>query len=174
MHFRARGGKAINGRVTSILVVLILTLVTSACGGGAPTDTPVPPTDTPAPPTDTPVPPTDTPIPLTPEPEVDFTDPTSVLQAVFTAAQTENFAVLSGLCDPLGESDDDTAMICAITDDHPDKDMFIEYFATGKVNGDAVINGDRAEVPFLFGPDGDREETMGFVQRDGQWYLSDF
>jgi len=105
---------------------------------------------------------------------LDFTDPISVLQAVFTAAQTEDFTVLSSLCDPLGENDDDTAMICDITADHPTKETFIEHFAQGKINGDAIINGDSAQVPFLFGPDGDQEETMNLIQRDGKWYLSDF
>ena len=105
---------------------------------------------------------------------VDFTDPAGVLQAVFTAAQTEDFSVLSGLCDPQGESDEDTTFICAITADHPDKDSFVEYFAQAQIAGDAVIDGDRAEIPFLFGPDGDQAETMGLVQRDGKWYLSDF
>ncbi len=105
---------------------------------------------------------------------VDLTDPASVLQAVFTAAQTEDFSVLSSLCDPQGENDDDTAFICAITADHPEKDSFVEYFAQAQIAGDAVIDGDRAEIPFLFGPDGDREETMGLIQRDGKWYLSDF
>jgi tetratricopeptide (TPR) repeat protein len=105
---------------------------------------------------------------------VDFTDPVSVLQAVFTAAQAEDFAVLSNLCDPQGENDDDTALICAITADHPDKDSFVEYFAQAKVAGEVAIDGDRAEIPFLFGPDGDQEETMGLIQRDGKWYLSDF
>jgi tetratricopeptide (TPR) repeat protein len=108
-------------------------------------------------------------------PSVDFTDPVSVLQAVFTAAQTEDFSVLSGLCDPRGENDGDTAFICAITADHPDKDSFVAYFAKAKVVGDAVIDGDRAEIPFLFGPDGDQgETTMGLVKREGKWYLSDF
>jgi len=105
---------------------------------------------------------------------VDFSDPVSVLQAVFTAAQTEDFGVLSSLCDPRGENDGDTALICAITPDHPDKDSFVEYFAQARVAGDAVIDGDRAEIPFLFGPGGDQEETMGLVNREGRWYLSGF
>jgi tetratricopeptide (TPR) repeat protein len=105
---------------------------------------------------------------------IDLTDPVNVLQAVFTAAQTENFSVLSGLCDPQGESDADTMFICAITADHPDKGSFVEYFAQAQIAGDVVIDGDRAEIPFLFGPDGDQEETMGLIQRGGKWYLSDF
>ena len=105
---------------------------------------------------------------------VDFTDPVSVLQAVFTAARTEDFAALSGLCDPRGENDDDTALICAITAEHPDKDSFVEYFAPARVAGNAAVDGDRAEIPFLFGPDGAQQETMGLVQREGKWYLTDF
>ncbi|MCP4539369.1 MAG: tetratricopeptide repeat protein [Chloroflexi bacterium] len=105
---------------------------------------------------------------------VDFTDPVNVLQAVFTAAQTEDLGILSSLCDPLGEGDEDTMFICAITADHPDKDSFVEYFTQAQIASDVVIDGDRAEIPFLFGPDGDQEETMGLVQRDGKWYLSDF
>jgi len=105
---------------------------------------------------------------------VDFTDPASVLQAVFTAAQTEDFAVLSSLCDPRGEGDEDTTFICTITADHPDKDSFVAYFAQARIAGEVAIDGDRAEIPFLFGPDGDQEETMGLIQRDGKWYLSDF
>ncbi len=50
------------------VLVLIVVLISLACGGAStptpvPTDTPVPPTDTPVPPTDTPVPPTKTPTP---------------------------------------------------------------------------------------------------------------
>lgn len=83
------------------LVLLLLSLFVSACGGtpppdtaateqaalaateaAAPTDTPIPPTDTPEPPTETPVPtntpepPTDTPTPTdTPEPPTDTPEP---------------------------------------------------------------------------------------------------
>ena len=79
-------------------------------------------------------------------------------------------------CDPLGENDSDTQMICDIATDETNREEFIEYFATGKISGEARIsrNGAEAEVPFLFGPDGDREETMNLINRDGQWYLSSF
>ena len=92
-------------------------------------------------------------------------------RTAFAAAQTGDFILLSDLCDPLGGNDGDTELICAITDDHADKDMFIETFARAKLNSDAVISGDRAEVAFLFGPDGDEEETMVPIQREGKWYL---
>ncbi len=49
-------------RLSSLsVVVLILSLIVSACAGATPTPTPVPPTPTPVPPTPTPVPPTPTP-----------------------------------------------------------------------------------------------------------------
>jgi len=105
---------------------------------------------------------------------VDFSDPVSVLEAVFEAARSEDFDDLAYLCDPLGENDGDTQMICDITFGHPDRDEFVEFFATGKVSGPAVIDGDTAAVPFVFGPDGDDDETMNLVLRDGRWYLFGF
>ena len=92
-------------------------------------------------------------------------------RTVFAAAQTEDFVLLSDLCDPLGGNDGDTELICAITDDHADRDMFIETFARARLNGTAAISGDRAVVAFSFGPDGDEEETMVPIQREGKWYL---
>jgi hypothetical protein len=106
--------------------------------------------------------------------EVDFTDPASVLQAVFAAAQTQDFSALSRLCDPLGDHDGDTQLICEITDDHPDKDAFVSYFAKAKIAGEPIIQGDEAHIPFTFGPNGDEEETMVLIQRDGKWYLLSF
>jgi hypothetical protein len=31
----------------------------------------------------------------------------------------------------------------------------VAYFGNGRVNGSLAINNDHAELPFLFGPDGD-------------------
>lgn len=105
---------------------------------------------------------------------VDQSDPVKVVQAVFDAAQTQNFAALSALCDPQGGNDKDTATICAMTAGHTDKESFVTYFAKGKINGEVAISGDRAQVPFLFGPNGDQQETMSLIQRDGKWYLLEF
>jgi hypothetical protein len=61
--------------------------------------------------------------------------------------------------------------------EHPSpaaRQEFVEYFAQGKLNGQAIINGNQAEVPFLYGPDGTDAETMDLIQRDGQWYLYGF
>ena len=42
--------------------------------------------------------------------------------------------------------------------------------------GDPQISpdGNTADVPFLFGPDGDQEETMVLIRRNGRWYLLQF
>ncbi len=105
---------------------------------------------------------------------VDQSDPAKVVQAVFDAAQTQSFTALAGLCDPQGENDKDTATICAMTAGHADKDSFVTYFAKGKINGEVTVSGDQAQVPFLFGPNGDQQETMSLIQRDGKWYLLEF
>jgi hypothetical protein len=69
-----------------------------------------------------------------------------------------------------GENDDDTQAICDLATDETQRESFVEFFATGKITGDASISPDgaEAEVPFLFGPDADREETMKLINRDGQ------
>jgi tetratricopeptide (TPR) repeat protein len=104
------------------------------------------------------------------------TSPESVVQAVFDAATSGDFASLQALCDPLGENDGDTQMICDLATDEANRDEFVQYFAAGKINGDAMTSpdGEKAEVPFLFGPDGTSDETMELINRDGQWYLFGF
>jgi tetratricopeptide (TPR) repeat protein len=104
------------------------------------------------------------------------TSPESVVQAIFDAATSGDFAPLKTLCDPLGGNDDDTQIICDLATDDTHQKEFVEYFAKGKVNGVAEISPDstKAAVPILFGPDGDDEETMELINRDGQWYLFGF
>ncbi len=105
---------------------------------------------------------------------VDYANPASVLQAVFYAAANSDYTNLADLCDPLGENDGDTALICEITAEHESAGEFAAYFANGRINGELSVNGDYAELPFLFGPDGEQAETMNFILRDGKWYLFDF
>jgi len=102
--------------------------------------------------------------------------PEDVVHAIFVAAQTGDFAILGGLCDPLGENDGDTQDICDLATNAAGREDFVAYFAKGKVSGKAAIGaaGDTAEVPFLFGPAGDKAETMKLINRDGMWYLFSF
>ena len=109
---------------------------------------------------------------------VDKTNPVAVVEAIFTAARTGEFAPLAELCDRLGQNDGDTRRICILGDPDLPADRFREefktYFAKGRVNGEAVITGDSAKVPFLFGPDGTKREEMNLVKRGGKWYLKSF
>jgi len=102
--------------------------------------------------------------------------PEDVVQAIFDAAVAGDFAPLKSLCDPQGENDGDTQDICDLATSAAGREDFVAYFARGKVSGDATVSaaGDVAEVPFLFGPDGDRAETMKLINRNGKWYLYSF
>jgi Tfp pilus assembly protein PilF len=102
--------------------------------------------------------------------------PESVVQIIFDAAQSGDWSLLGGLCDPRGENDGDTQMICDLATDETNRAEFAEAFAKGKVAGNAQISpdGTQAQVPFVFGADGDRQETMELVNRDGRWYLLGF
>ncbi|MFQ5434880.1 MAG: hypothetical protein ACE5FD_08385, partial [Anaerolineae bacterium] len=106
--------------------------------------------------------------------QVDFTDPASVLEAIFQSARRGEFSQLATLCDPQGENDGDTTEICTLTAGSESAASFRDWFATGHITGDVVIDGSRAEIPFIFGPDGDQEETMVLIQRDGRWYLFNY
>lgn len=102
----------------------------------------------------------------------DQSSPEGVVKMVFAAASSGDMSSLKDLCDPNGENDGDTRRICESADTKPEE--FTEFFSKGKVNGDATVNGDKAEVPFLFGPDGTKEETMNVVKRGDKWYLMSF
>ncbi|MEM0999380.1 MAG: hypothetical protein AAGN35_20145 [Bacteroidota bacterium] len=106
--------------------------------------------------------------------QVDHRDPSAVLQAVFDVAGGADPAVLGTLCDPLGKNDTDTRRICDLAGGFAPNDEFVQYFGHAKLNGDPIIDGTLARIPFLFGPNGDREETMEMVERDGKWYLKAF
>ena len=142
-----------------------LTMFLTACGGSPET------TDAPEAPQESPQATAET-----TTADIDLTDPTAVVETIFVAANSEEFASLADLCDPSGENDEDTQRICDLPDNEADQASFVEFFAQGKVSGDAEIRaeGSEAEVPFLFGPDGTEEETMVLVNRDGNWYLSSF
>jgi hypothetical protein len=145
-------------------------LALSGCGQAEPTTVPARPTDAP-----TAVAPTATPAPEAGA-SIDFSDPASVAEAVFAAAQSEDYSQLAGLCDPLKQNDIDTQKICDLATDETDRAEFITAFAKGKLAGPATITSEGsdqiAEVPILFGPDGDQDETLKLIQRDGKWYLS--
>ena len=119
---------------------------------------------------------------------IDFTNPESVVNAIFYAAQSHDFAILQGLCDPFGKGDGDTERICLISDvadgtfegDYDPEQILIEFvdifencYIHGNVTYESRYGSQKASVPFSFGP-GRGEETMNLVNRYGNWYLSSF
>lgn len=105
---------------------------------------------------------------------VDFTDPAAVLEAVFVAAQTESYDALPWLCDPLFYNDGDTTLICQMNAEHDNVAEFVSFFANGRISGEVTIDGEFAEIPFVFGPENDREEVMRLILRNDKWYLYEF
>ena len=163
-----------------IVWIILLVVALSGCSG-SPTPTEI--LDFPLPEPTATIIPTEIPLPTDiPEPTAQPTEipteapstPEAVLQIVFDVANSGDFSLLATLCDPLGENDGDTQWVCDTATETANQAEFVEYFIKAQLNGNALIDGDLAEVPFLFGPAGDIEENMGMIQRDGKWYLMDF
>ncbi len=101
--------------------------------------------------------------------------PQGVAETIFSAAKSGDFSKLKDLCNAALDPDGDSKKICEVTDgDEKLKTSFKEYFSTGKVVGDPVIEGDKATVKVLFGPDGTKEETFNMAKKDGKWYMVSF
>ena len=105
---------------------------------------------------------------------VDHRSPVKVTRAVFRAARTKNAQLVRRLCDPKGQNDGDTRRLCSVKRGTKGWQQFLKYFAKGRVTGKAVIQGNRAKVPFRFGPRGKRSDTMNLVRRGKFWYLYSF
>jgi hypothetical protein len=113
-------------------------------------------------------------IPDTAPGKLDQSDPVKVIEHVFAAAATGKADGLGALCDPAGGGDGDVKNICGAKPGGPKWDEFVNYFAKGKVSGPAKIDGESAAVEILFGPKGDKKETMNLKKLDGKWYLDGF
>jgi|TARA_B110000908_G_scaffold51681_1_gene63051 hypothetical protein len=99
-------------------------------------------------------------------------DPVKVVEAVFDAAKTKDYSVLSTLCDPMGDNDDPTSNMCNVANATQEREKeFVEYFSQGQVVGEGKIEGNTASVPIKFGPKGDLDEVFVLVLRNGLWYL---
>ncbi len=106
---------------------------------------------------------------------LDQSTPEKVLGAVFEAARSGELAGLAALLPPSGKCDGDVKDVCGVAKAPADKQKeFTEYFAKGKITGKARVDGKKAEVDFLFGPNGTKKETMELVQEGGKWYLAQF
>jgi len=99
--------------------------------------------------------------------------PIDVVRAIFKAAKSGDYSEVSGIC--ADDADKDAKMICEIESQSEEtQQKFKDEFSKGKVTGDAEINGNEASVKIMFGPDGDKEETMMLTKKGKKWYLSSF
>ena len=105
----------------------------------------------------------------------DQSTPQGVAEMIFSAAKSGDLGALKNLCDATLEPDGDSKKICEVPDgDEKLKSSFKDYFSKGKVVGDPSIEGDKAAVKVLFGPDGTKEETFNMAKKDGKWYMVSF
>jgi hypothetical protein len=99
-------------------------------------------------------------------------DPRSVAEAIFDAAQSGKYENLAALIDT--DADQDSKMIAQVATDQSLQEDFKKHFSKGKVAAEPVVNGDKASVNVLFGPDGTSEETFEMVKKNDKWYLVSF
>ena len=105
----------------------------------------------------------------------DQSTPQGAAEIIFSAAKSGDFSQLKDLCNSALESDGDSKHVCEVaTGEDKMKESFKEYFSKGKVVGDPVIDGDKAKVNIMFGPDGTKPETFNMAKKDGKWYLVSF
>ena len=105
----------------------------------------------------------------------DQSTPQGVAEIIFSSARSGDYAKLKDLCNAALEPDGDSKKICEVPDGEEKlKTSFKEYFSKGKVVGDPSIEGDKAAVKVLFGPDGTKEETFNMAKKDGKWYMVSF
>lgn len=107
---------------------------------------------------------------------LDQSTPKGTVQAIFDAATSGDFSNLKGLCHEDLENDGDTRRVCNCDEeDDKTKEEFKKYFAKGAiVDSEISSDGEKAEVNFTFGPDGDKKETMKLKIVEGKWYLYSF
>lgn len=99
-------------------------------------------------------------------------DPKALAEAIFDAAKSGNFQSLSAYID--SDADGDSKRIGQAATDPGIQEDFKKYFAKGKVSADPVIEGEKASVKILFGPDGTKEETFEMVKKGDKWFLHSF
>lgn len=117
---------------------------------------------------------------------IDHSNLESIINAIFLAAKTNNPKLLKDLCPPTQENDGDTDCLCALYEEYKPHQCesnshnrlswkeFVDYFSNGSIAGDGLVEENRAEVPILFGPEGNRKETINLVKISGIWYLLSF
>lgn len=108
------------------------------------------------------------------KPTLDQSSPRALALSIFAIAKDGDLALLAPVADPL-DADGDSKDVAGVAKAPAERQAeFRTYFAKGTVSGEPKVEGDVAEVPILFGPDGKKTETLKMVKRDGRWYLQSF
>lgn len=98
--------------------------------------------------------------------------PRKLAEAIFHAARSGNTGGLADLVDV--DADIDAKLVAQAASDEGVREEFVRYFAKSQLKNEPVIDGEKATVDILFGPDGDKEETLEMVKKNGKWYLLSF
>jgi hypothetical protein len=105
--------------------------------------------------------------------KLDQSSPVGLADSIFAAARGGDLASLAGIA--AADADGDAKQVAGVgAAEAGTQARFREHFGKGKVAGDAKVDGDKAEVPILFGPDGTRPETLNMIRVDGVWKLQSF
>lgn len=104
---------------------------------------------------------------------IDQSTPQALAEGIFAAAKSGDLALLAPVA--AKDADGDSRSVAkAASAEAKQQAEFRAYFSTGKISGEVKIEGDKASVPILFGPDGTKPETLEMVKVDGRWYLQSF
>jgi len=105
--------------------------------------------------------------------KADQSSPKALAESIFAAARSGNFESLAGIA--AADADGDTKEIAALAKADAEKQKsFRDFFAKGTVSGEPKVEGDKAEVPVLVGPDGKMADTFKMTKANGVWSLQGF
>jgi hypothetical protein len=106
-------------------------------------------------------------------PKLDQSSPKALAESIFAAARGGDLAALANIAS--ADADGDAKRVAGVgVAEAGTQQQFRDHFGKGKVNGDAKVDGDKAEVPILFGPDGTKPETLNMIRVNGVWQLQSF
>ncbi|MEP7255398.1 MAG: hypothetical protein ABI666_06455 [Ferruginibacter sp.] len=106
----------------------------------------------------------------------DQSTPQTLAEAIFSAARNGDLSQLKNICDIPSEADRDSKEICEIINaDDKSKESFKIYYSNGKVDGEPLIEGDKARLNIKLSSS---ESSLIFVRKvfnmakkDGKWFL---
>ncbi|GEM_PF-1038332 len=100
-------------------------------------------------------------------------DPKALAETIFYLIQNEKYDALPALIDE-GANEDSRQLATLKDADATTQKQTREYFKTASLNGEPLIDGDKATVNLRLGHEGTFEETFGMVKKAGKWYLQSY